>query len=121
MNYSRVAAALTFLQLFRFVNIAVLRGTGEVKIPRTIAMVCVLIINPSMSYLLTVTLSFGVWGIRQASVATQMAWCLRAGSRRHPASAGLESLRMNRNRQPDPHTGRIYAETSVYQDRERHG
>lgn len=76
VQYSWVAAALTFLQIFRLVNTAAMRGMGEVKHPRIIATVCVLVINPALSYLLSAVCSFEVWGIWQASLVTQFIWCL---------------------------------------------
>ena len=76
MRYSWVAAALTFLQILRLVNTAALRGMGEVKIPRIIATICVLIINPAAGFLLSHVLSFEVWGIWASSLITQFIWSL---------------------------------------------
>ncbi len=75
-QYSYVAAVLTLLQILRIVNIGSMRGMGEVKIPRILATICVLIINPSTSFLLTELLEFGVWGIWISSLITQIIWCL---------------------------------------------
>ena len=75
-QYSCVAAVLTLLQILRIVNIAIMRGIGEVKIPRVLATVCVLLINPAVCYLLTDVCGFGAWGIWTASLTTQGVWCL---------------------------------------------
>ena len=74
MQYSWVAAVLSILQIIRIVNVAALRGTGDVKTPRIIATVCVLILNPLSGWLLTVVLGLGVWGIWYASLLTQTVW-----------------------------------------------
>ncbi len=75
-QYSYVAAILTVMQILRIVNIAAMRGVGEVKIPRTLASISVLIINPTVSFLLTKIFTFGVWGIWIASLLSQGIWCL---------------------------------------------
>ena len=75
-QYSYVAAVLTLLQIMRIVNIGGMRGMGEVKIPRNLATICVLIINPGTSFLLTEMLGYGVWGIWISSLVTQIIWCL---------------------------------------------
>ena len=74
MQYSWFAAALSVLQIVRIVNIAALRGIGGVRTPRIIATVCVLILNPGASWLLTIALGKGVWGIWWASVISQAVW-----------------------------------------------
>ena len=76
MRFAYVAAALTFLQILRLVNVGTMRGIGDVKAPLVIATVCVMLINPGMSYLLTVILSYGIWGIWQASLISQGVWFL---------------------------------------------
>ena len=75
-KYSFVAAALTLLQITRIVNVAAMRGMGEVKSPRTMATVCVLIINPIASYVLAIVLNLDVWGVWGATTISQIAWCL---------------------------------------------
>ena len=75
-QYSYVAALLTWLQILRIVNIGSMRGMGEVKIPRMLATICVLIINPGTSFILTELLGFGIWGIWISSLITQIIWCL---------------------------------------------
>ncbi len=75
-QYSYVAAVLTVLQILRIVNIGGMRGIGEVKIPRVLATICVLMINPGTSFLLTELLGYGVWGIWISSLITQVVWCL---------------------------------------------
>lgn len=74
MQFSYVAAALTFLQILRIIMVGSMRGMGEVKGPRNLAVLCVLIINPGLSFLLTQAFSFGIWGIWAASLASQITW-----------------------------------------------
>ena len=76
VQYSYVVASLTVLQILRMVNIAAMRGIGEVKIPRVMATVCVMIINPAAGFLLAEVFGFGIWGIWMASLITQIAWYL---------------------------------------------
>lgn len=76
VEYTLCVAVIVFLQLTRIVNIAALRGLGEVKAPKRIAAVCVLVINPGVAYLLTIVFSYGVWGIWAASLVSQAAWCI---------------------------------------------
>ena len=71
---SVIASALTIVQIVRIVQIGVMRGMGEVKDPRRLATICVLILNPLCSYLLTFPAGFGVWGIWQGSVISQGCW-----------------------------------------------
>ena len=73
-RYNYIVAALTFLQILRIVNIAGMRGMGETALPRKIATICVLIINPLSSWLLAVVFKLGVWGIWIASLITQVVW-----------------------------------------------
>ena len=40
------------------------------------ATVCVLLLNPMMSYLLTIMLSHGIWGIWQATLISQCIWLI---------------------------------------------
>lgn len=76
VEYTLCVSVIVFLQLTRIVNIAALRGLGEVKAPKRIAAVCVLVINPGVAYLLTIVFSYGVWGIWAASLVSQAAWCI---------------------------------------------
>ena len=76
VQYSYMAAALTVLQILRLVNIAAMKGVGEVKIPRWLATVCVMLINPLTGFILTYVLGYGVWGIWLSSLITQIFWCL---------------------------------------------
>lgn len=78
VRFTYVAALLTVLQILRLVNVGTMRGIGDVKSPMIIASICVLLVNPLMSWLLTVRLSHGIWGIWQASVASQGLWFLAA-------------------------------------------
>ena len=63
-------------QMVRIISVAAMRGTGEMKIPRQIATVCVLFVNPGASYLLAWVLGYGVWGIWLASLMTQGVWLI---------------------------------------------
>ena len=74
MQYSWFAAALSVLQIVRIVNVAAMRGIGNVKIPRIIATICILILNPICGWLLTIVLEKGVWGIWWSSMITQTVW-----------------------------------------------
>lgn len=76
VEYTVCVAVIVFLQLTRIVNIAALRGLGEVKAPKRIAVFCVLVINPGIAYLLTIVGPYEVWGIWTASLVSQAAWCL---------------------------------------------
>lgn len=74
--FAMVVAVLTGLQISRIVIVAAMRGIGEMKIPRQVAMISVLFINPGASYLLAVAFDQGVWGIWQGSLISQTAWAL---------------------------------------------
>ena len=74
MQFNYVAAVLTFVQILRIIMVGSMRGLGEVKWPRNMAILCVLIINPTMSFLLTHAISLGIWGIWTASVVSQVVW-----------------------------------------------
>lgn len=71
---SFIASVLTVVQIFRIIMIGIMRGMGEVKDPRRIATLCVMIVNPVSSYLLTFIAGFRVWGVWGASVITQTLW-----------------------------------------------
>ena len=73
---SMIVAVLTMVQILRIVQIGVMRGMGEVKDPRRIATLCVLILNPLSSYLLTFPAKCGVWGIWQGSIISQGCWLI---------------------------------------------
>ena len=73
-GYNYVVAALTVLQILRIVIVGAMRGTGETKIPRTMALLCVLFINPPLSFLLAEWMGIGVWGIWYAILITQTVW-----------------------------------------------
>ena len=76
ISYTYIAAALTFFQIIRIINVAAMRGMGDVKSPRIMATICVLVINPAVAFLLTSVLSCGVWGIWIASLTSQICWFL---------------------------------------------
>lgn len=91
--YSYAVASLTVLQILRMVNIGVMRGTGEVKAPRVMATICVLIINPAAAFLLTEVFGYGVWGIWAASILMQGAWYLMSEAK---ARAGIGKITIPR-------------------------
>ena len=80
---------ITAFQIMRIVFIAGLRGMGEVRDPRRIAILCVLLLNPGMSCLLAYPLHMGIRGIWAASVLTQMIWMILAGLSFKKHTAGL--------------------------------
>lgn len=71
---SCIAAILTLVQILRIINIGTMRGMGEVKDPRRIATVCVLVINPALSFLFTAVMNMEIWGIWLSSLITQVVW-----------------------------------------------
>ncbi len=73
---SWIASGLTVVQIVRIVQVGVMRGMGEVKDPRRIATICVLILNPLCSYLLAFPAKCGVWGIWQGAVISQVCWLI---------------------------------------------
>lgn len=73
-SYTYIAAALTLLQIIRIINVAAMRGMGDVESPRIMATICVLVINPAVAFLLTSVLPCGVWGIWIASLTCQVSW-----------------------------------------------
>lgn len=78
IRFTYAAAVLTFFQILRLADIGTMRGIGDVRSPMLIAIACVLIINPGLSYLLTIRLSYGIWGIWQASLVSHGVWFLAA-------------------------------------------
>ena len=76
VSFTRVAAVLTLFQILRLVNVGTMRGIGDVRSPMIMATVCVLLLNPMMSYLLTIMLSHGIWGIWQATLISQCIWLI---------------------------------------------
>ena len=74
ISYTYIAAALTLLQIIRIINVAAMRGMGDVESPRIMATICVLVINPAVAFMLTSVLSCGVWGIWIASLTCQVCW-----------------------------------------------
>ena len=79
INQGRMAtcfvAAITFFQIERIILVASLRAVGEMKLPRRIAGLCVTVVNPVTSFFLAYILSFGVTGVWQGSLITQILWC----------------------------------------------
>ena len=76
IRYSVVVALLTVIQISRIIQIGILRGMGEVRIPRYLATICVLLVNPFVSYIMTIPMKLGVWGVWAGSVASQCSWLL---------------------------------------------
>ncbi len=74
IQFSFVAALLTVVQILRITQIGILRSMGEVRIPRQLATICVFLVNPLVSYVLTIPLQLGVWGVWAGSVASQGVW-----------------------------------------------
>ena len=80
VNQGRMAtyfvAAITFFQIERIILVASLRAVGEMKLPRQIAGLCVTVVNPATSFFLAYILGFGVTGVWQGSLITQILWCI---------------------------------------------
>jgi len=83
ISYSFVAAALTLLQIIRIINVAAMRGMGDVKSPRNMATICVLIISPAVAFTLTTVFHWGVCGIWAASVTSQICWFIMSWVKEH--------------------------------------
>lgn len=71
-----IVAAISFFQTLKFVSVGCMRGLGDVKTPRRIATVCILLLNPSTGLLFAVALGMGMWGIWFSSFISQLAWML---------------------------------------------
>ena len=71
-------ASITCFQIGRIIMVAAMRAVGEMKIPRQIASVCVTIISPLTSFLLAYVLGFGITGVWQGILITQIFWGLMA-------------------------------------------
>ena len=65
---------------------------GDVKSPRIMATICVLIVNPSVSFILTHVFSWDVWGIWAGSVATQICWFTMSCVKEHQCMQRVLSL-----------------------------
>ncbi len=74
ISYTYVAAALTLLQIIRIIHVGAMRSMGDVRSPRIMATICVLILHPSIAWLFTRVFSMGVWGIWIASLTSQTVW-----------------------------------------------
>ena len=92
ISYTFVAAALTLLQIIRIINVAAMRGMGDVKSPRIMATVCVLIISPAVAFTLTSVFSYGVWGIWIASMTSQICWFIMSCVKEHQCMQRVLSL-----------------------------
>lgn len=71
---SLIVSALVFLQVLRIIDISALRGIGQSRIPKRIAVLCVLLVNPISSFLFTMVFHLDIWGIWLASFITQAVW-----------------------------------------------
>lgn len=69
-------SVITLFQILRIIYIASMRGIGEIRIPKWLATLCVLIINPGTSALFVLVLNMGIWGIWISSIITQGTWYL---------------------------------------------
>lgn len=89
---SLIICLLVFLQILRFIDISSLRGIGQSRIPKRIALLCVLFVNPITSFLFSRVFMLDIWGIWLASFITQAVWFL-AGSiqcKKHLKSLDIE-------------------------------
>lgn len=73
---SLIVSTLIFLQIIRIIDISVLRSIGLSGIPKKIAILCVLFVNPISSFLFTMVFQLNIWGIWLASFITQAVWFL---------------------------------------------
>ena len=82
---SLIVSTLVFLQIIRIIDISVLRSIGQSGIPKKIAVLCVLFVNPISSFLFTMVFPLNIWGIWLASFITQAVWFLAGTTqcRRH--------------------------------------
>ena len=71
-----IVAILSLFQIVRIVDVGILRGIGEMKAPRIMATICVLIINPVTGYLLAIVMGYGIGGIWLSSIITQFVWLI---------------------------------------------
>ena len=71
---SLIVSTLVFLQISRIIDISVLRSIGQSGIPKKIAILCVLFVNPISSLLFTMVFHLDIWGIWLASFVTQAVW-----------------------------------------------
>jgi Na+-driven multidrug efflux pump len=92
VQYSYVVASLSVLQILRMVNIAAMRGIGEVRIPRVMATICVMMINPAAAFLLAEVCRLGIWGIWAASLITQAAWYLMSAVEANKCIKNLQTI-----------------------------
>lgn len=74
ISYTYMAAALTLLQIVRIINVGAMRGMGDLRSSRIMATICVLLVNPAASFLLTFVFHLGVWGIWLATLTSQICW-----------------------------------------------
>ena len=71
---SLIVSTLVFLQIIRIIDISVLRSIGQSSVPKKIAVLCVLFVNPISSFLFTMVFPLDIWGIWLASFITQAIW-----------------------------------------------
>ena len=92
VSFSYVTAVLTFMQIIRIVNVGIMRGSGDVRTPMIMATVCVLLINPGSSFLMTAVFPMGIWGIWNASVVTQGIWLIVSLVKSRQLLAGFRAM-----------------------------
>lgn len=84
-SVSLIVAFICIFQIERSIYIGAMRGEKEVVIPRRIATLCVLVINPLLSYVFGIVLRYGIW----ISIAIdQVIWyvCTRVSYRKFLAN-----------------------------------
>jgi len=75
-----------------YTYVAAMRGMGDVKSPRIMATICVLIICPVIAFTLTHVLNYGVWGIWIASLTNQTCWFTMSCIKEHQCLQKVLSL-----------------------------
>ena len=73
-SVSLIVAFVCIFQIERSVYIGAMRGEKEVVIPRRIATLCVLVINPLLSYVFGIVMRYGIWGIWISIAIDQVIW-----------------------------------------------
>ncbi len=85
-----IVAGITLFQMTRMVNVGAIRGMGDSRIPKRIAIISTLFISPAVAYLLAVLLDFQIWGIWAAAFVTQSVWSMLAFVSRKKLTNQLE-------------------------------
>ena len=90
VKFSYMAAILTFLQIPRIVNVGIMRGVGDVRTPMILASLCVFLVNPGVSFIMIVVLSFGIWGVWGGALVSQTLWLAGSVAKTRQLLAGLD-------------------------------